>query len=123
MKDTGVQVDISTSVVSASGESCTTLFQSVPQVIVSLGLITSAKQSLIGKVKGNGSEANRGDVEVDCHYLEEDEGTSRRLEVMLEKGSCWLRSCSGSSESPPERENVKGWSLRVEDECSGGIYL
>ena len=75
------------------------------------------------KVKGNGSEANRGDVEVDCHYLEEDGGTSRRLEVMLEKSSCWLRSRSCSSESPPERGNVKDWSLRVEGEGFGGIYL
>ena len=33
------------------------------------------------KVKGNGSGANCRDVEVDCHYLEEDGGTSRRLEV------------------------------------------
>ena len=45
------------------------------------------------------------------------------LMLTMEKGSCWLRSCSGSSESPPERENVKDWSLRVEDECFGGIYL
>jgi hypothetical protein len=47
MKDAGVQMDRSTFVVSVSGESRTTLLQSVPQVIVSLGLITSAKQSLI----------------------------------------------------------------------------
>ena len=45
------------------------------------------------------------------------------LRLTLEKSSCWLRSRSCSSESPPERENVKDWSLRVEDECSGGIYL
>jgi hypothetical protein len=32
-----------------------------------------------------------------------------------------LRGCS--LRSPPERENAKGWSLRVEDERSGEIYL
>jgi hypothetical protein len=34
-----------------------------------------------------------------------------------------LRSRVCSSESPPERENAKGWSLRVEDKRSREIYL
>ena len=45
------------------------------------------------------------------------------LRLTLEKSSCWLRSRSCSTESPPERENVKDWSLRVEDERFGEIYL
>ena len=43
--------------------------------------------------------------------------------LTLEKSSCWLRPRSCSSESPPERENAKDWSLRVEDERSREIYL
>jgi hypothetical protein len=73
--------------------------------------------------KSNRSETNRRDVEVDCHCLEEDGGTSWRLEVDARESSCWLRSRGCSSESPLERENAKGWSLRVEDERSGEIYL
>ena len=33
------------------------------------------------EVKGNRSGTNRRDIEVDCHYLEVDGGTSWRLEV------------------------------------------
>jgi hypothetical protein len=75
------------------------------------------------KVKSNRGGMNRRDVEVDCHCLEEDGGTSWRLEVDAGEGYCWLRSRGCSSELPPERENAKGWSLRVEDERSGEIYL
>jgi hypothetical protein len=46
-----------------------------------------------------------------------------RLEVDAGGGSCWLRSHGCSLESPLERENAKGWSLRVEDECSEVLYL
>jgi hypothetical protein len=59
------------------------------------------------EVKSNGSKTNRRDVEVDCHCLEEDGGTSWRLEVDAGEGSCWLRYYGCSSGSPPERENVK----------------
>jgi hypothetical protein len=49
--------------------------------------------------------------------------TSWRLEVDAGEGSCWLRSHGCSSGSSPERENAKGWSLRVEDERSEDLYL
>jgi hypothetical protein len=48
IKDDGDLMERSTYEISASGESLTTLLHYVPLVIVSLGLITSAKQSLIG---------------------------------------------------------------------------
>jgi hypothetical protein len=48
---------------------------------------------------------------------------TRDLRLTLEGVLVGLRSRVCSSESPPERENAKGWSLRVEDECSGEIYL
>jgi hypothetical protein len=63
------------------------------------------------------------DVEIDCHCSKEDGGTNWRLEVDAKEGSCWLRSHVCSSGSPPERENAKGWSLRVEDERSEDLYL
>jgi hypothetical protein len=47
-KDAGDQMERSTSEISASGAGLTTLLHSVPLVIVSLGLITSAKHSLNG---------------------------------------------------------------------------
>jgi hypothetical protein len=75
------------------------------------------------EVKSNRGGTDRRDVEVDYHCLDEDGGTSWRLKVDAGEGSCWLRSCGCSSESLPERENAKGWSLRVEDERSREIYL
>jgi hypothetical protein len=39
------------------------------------------------EVKSNGSRTNRRDVEVDCHYPEEDRGTNWRLEVDDGEGS------------------------------------
>ena len=36
--------------------------------------------------KGNGSGANRGDVEVDGHCLEKGGGTSRKLEISAGEG-------------------------------------
>ena len=75
------------------------------------------------EVKGNGSGTNRRDVEVDCHYLEVDGGTSRRLEVdagekvlLVEVAQLFVGVAAG-------KRNVKDWNLRVEDERSGEIYL
>jgi hypothetical protein len=45
------------------------------------------------------------------------------LRLTLEGVLVGLRLCIRSSKPPPERENTKGWSLRVEDEHSGEIYL
>jgi hypothetical protein len=45
------------------------------------------------------------------------------LRLTLEGVLVGLRSRVCSLESPTERENAKGWSLRVEDERSGEIYL
>jgi hypothetical protein len=69
------------------------------------------------EVKGNGSGTNHRYVKVDCHCLEEDGGTSRRLEVGAEE-EVLMRSRSCSSGSPPERE-YQILELRVGDKCSG----
>jgi hypothetical protein len=45
------------------------------------------------------------------------------LRLTLEGVLVGLRSRVCSSELPPERENARGWSLRVEDEHSGEVYL
>jgi hypothetical protein len=45
------------------------------------------------------------------------------LRLTLEGVLVGLRLRVRSSKSPPKRENAKGWSLRVEDERSGEIYL
>jgi hypothetical protein len=63
------------------------------------------------------------DVKVDRHCSKGDEGTDWGFEVDAGGSSCWLRSRGCLLESPLERENAKGWSLRVEYEHSGEIYL
>jgi hypothetical protein len=74
-------------------------------------------------VKGDEGETNRRDVEVDCHYLEKDGDAAGDSRLPLGKILVGWGRTVDSSGSPPEREDVEGWSLRVEDEHLGEIYL
>jgi hypothetical protein len=73
-------------------------------------------------VKGGEGETNRGDIKVDCHYLEKDRDAAGDSRLPLGKVLAgWDRTVVHRGHH--QRENIEGWSLRVEDERLGEIYL